>query len=431
MANMMANKDYEDCLLGSMLLDPSIVNDVMMAVTGDALVFGRNKQVFEAIVDLVSHGQPVDVLTVSDKSKVDMKSLSALTDNLPSGANAVFYAEKLNKMYMAREAKKSLAYAAEQIGEDNVSEIVGQLDNHLNSLTSQNTAVKPTSQKELVMRVMESLQKAQAEKPELLGMKTGFKKLDGMLDGLPKGDQGDIVIAARPSIGKTSLASQIATGLASNGHKGAIFEFEMSSDALCMRELCIETGLSPYLLKHGIGLETQSSLIRFQAGMKRLFDLPLQYFDVTNAQTNIVWIENKIRQLAKEGVEFFVIDHIGLIKHEDPKLPEYQRISDISGRFQKLCRKYGIAIIQLVQVNRVAEGERPTLAHLKGSGAIEENADIVMMLHRDRAQSPEDTQITTDLIIAKNRNGMCGTVKLDFFPKFTKFVEAEEEKEVA
>ena len=430
MANV-TNKEYEECLLGSMFLDPSIINDVMMTVTSEAFTFGYNKQIFEAITDLASHGQPVDILTVADKSKVNVAVISALTDVVPSSANAIFYAEKLNKMYMAREAKRNLLAAAEQICDENVVDVVSQLDSSLNTITTQNTAVKPTSQKELVMRVMEMMQKAQKEKPELLGMKTGFPKLDHMLDGLPKGDQGDIVIAARPSIGKTSLASQIATGLASNGHKGAVFEFEMSSDALLMRELCIETGIAPYYVKHGLALETQSMMTKVQVGMKRLFDLPLQYYDVTNAKSDIAWIENKIRQLAKEGVEFFVVDHIGLIKHEDPKLPDYAKLTDISTRFQKLCRKYNIAIIQLVQVNRVAEGERPTLAHLKGSGAIEENADIVIMLHRDRAQSPEDIMIETDLIVAKNRNGMCGTIKLNFFPKFTKFEEAEEEKEVA
>ncbi|MCQ2081688.1 MAG: hypothetical protein MJZ11_08510 [Lachnospiraceae bacterium] len=426
-----ANKNYEDCLLGSMILDPSVINDVMITVTSGAFVFGRNKQIFEVLTDLASHGQPIDMLTVSDKAHVEMKTLAALTDNLPFGFNAVAYAEKLNKMYMARETKKNLIAAAEQICDENVVEVVSQLDSNLNTITTQNTAVKPTSQKELVMRVMEMMQEAQKTKPELLGMKTGFNKLDSMLDGLPKGDQGDIVIAARPSIGKTSFASQIATGLASNGHKGAVFEFEMSSDALLMRELCIETGIAPYFIKHGLALETHSMMQRVQGGMQRLFDLPLEYYDVTNAKTDMTWIENKIRQLAKEGVEFFVVDHIGLIKHEDPKLPDYARISDISARFQKLCRKYNIAIIQLVQVNRVAEGERPTLAHLKGSGAIEENADIVMMLHRDRAQSPEDTVIKTDIIVAKNRNGSCGTIKFDFFPKFTKFSEAEEEKEAA
>lgn len=429
MANMMANKDYEDCLLGSMLLDPSIVNDVMMAVTGDALVFGRNKQVFEAIVDLASHGQPIDILTVSDKSKVDMVTLSTLTDNIPSGANAVFYAEKLNKLYMAREAKRSLAYAAEQISEDNVSDIVGKLDNHLNTITSQNTAVKPLSQKELVMRLMEKMQKAQKEKPEICGMKSGFKRMDKLLDGIPKGANGYISLAARPSIGKTSLAEQLAMGLASNGHKGAVFEFEMLADALTERGLCIETGIKPWYMRHGLALETQSMMRRIQVGMQRLFDLPIQYYDVTNSIPEISWIENKIRQLAKEGVEFFVIDHIGLIKHENQNLTEYARTTDITGRLQALCRKYNITIIQLVQVNRVAEGERPTLAHLKGSGSIEQDSDIVIFIHRERAQSPEDTAIPTDIIIAKNRDGNCGTIKMDFMPDFTKFVEVEEDKE--
>ena len=133
----MANRDYENCLLGSMLLDPSIVNDVMMTVTGNALVFGNNKAIFDAITDLVSHGKPVDVLTVSDKSGVDMVTLSNLTDNIPSGANAIFYAEKINKLYMAREAKRNLIAAAEQIYDENVVDVVSQLDSNLNAITSQ------------------------------------------------------------------------------------------------------------------------------------------------------------------------------------------------------------------------------------------------------------------------------------------------------
>lgn len=427
----MTNKNYEDCLLGSMLLDPSVVNDVMLSVTSNAFVFGQNRQVFEAITDLVSHGKPVDILTVSDKSKVDMVTISSFTDNVPSGANAVFYAEKLNNLYMAREAKRSLAYAAEQIGEENVSGVVSQLDAQLNAITSQNTAIKPTTQKDLVMNVLELMQEAQKSKPALLGMETGFKNLDKLLDGIPSGDEGYITIAARPSIGKTSIASQIATGLASHGNRGAVFEFEMSAKSLLMRELCIETGLSPYSIKHGIAMETQSGITKVRAGMNRLFDLPIEYYDELNASTDISWIENKIRQLSKEGVKWFVIDHLGLITHGNAKMTEYESIKDITARLRKLCRKYGVTIIQLVQLNRGAEGERPTLAQLKGSGSIEQDADIVMMLHRDRAQSPEDTQIPTDLIVAKNRNGACGTVKLHFFPKFTKFVEAEEEKETA
>lgn len=431
MANMMANKDYEDCLLGSMLLDPSVVNDVMMNVSENAFVFGRNKQIFSAIVDLVSHGQPVDVLTISDKSNVDMKTIGALTDVVPSGSNAVFYAEKLNKLYMAREAKKSLLSAVEELGDENVTDVVCQLDNSLNAITSKNTAVKATTQKELVMAVMEMMQEAQKTKPELLGMRTGFKNLDTLLDGMPSGDEGYITIAARPSIGKTSIASQIATGLASNGNRGAVFEFEMSARTLLMREFCIETGIAPYFVKHGLATSTQSMMMKVRAGMQKLFDLPIEYYDVTNAKTNITWLENKIRQLAKEGVKWFVIDHLGLITHDNSSLKEYEALKDITARLQKLCRKYGITIIQLVQLNRVAEGERPTLAQLKGSGSIEQDSDIVMMLHRDRAQSPEDTQIPTDLIVAKNRNGSTGTIKLHFFPKFTRFVEAEEEKEVA
>lgn len=425
------NKDYEDCLIGSMLLDPSIINDVMMTVTANAFVFGNNKQVFEAITDLASHGQPIDFLTVSDKAKVSPVVISSYTDNIPSGANAVFYAEKLNNMYMARETKRNLLAAAEQIYEENVVDVVSQLDSNLDAITSQNTAVKSTTQKDLVMRVMEQMQIAQEIKPEILGMKTGFKKLDSMLDGIPAGDQGYITVAARPSIGKTSIATQIATGLASNGNRGAVFEFEMTSDALLMREFCIETGISPYFVKHGLALETKSNITKVQIGMRRLYDLPLEYYDVKNAKTNISWIENKIRQLAKDGVKFFVIDHLGLITHDNPNLTEYAALKDITARLQKLCRKYGVTIIQLVQLNRVAEGERPTLAQLKGSGSIEQDSDIVMMLHRDRAQSPEDTVIPTDFIIAKNRNGVCGTIKLNFFPKFTKFEEAEEEKEVA
>lgn len=427
----LANKEYESVVIGSMLLDPSVINDVMMTVTPDAFVFGKNRAVFEAITDLASHGQPVDLLSVSGKSKVDMLALSEYTSEVFTSSSAVFYAEKVNKMYMAREAKKSLLSAVEELGDENVTDVVGQLDNSLNAITSKNTAVKSTTQKELVMAVMEMMQEAQKTKPELLGMRTGFKNLDNLLDGMPSGDEGYITIAARPSIGKTSIASQIATGLASNGNRGAVFEFEMSARTLLMREFCIETGIAPYFVKHGLATSTQSMMMKVQAGMQKLFDLPIEYYDVTNAKTNITWLENKIRQLAKEGVKWFVIDHLGLITHDNPNLKEYEALKDITARLQKLCRKYGITIIQLVQLNRVAEGERPTLAQLKGSGSIEQDSDIVMMLHRDRAQSPEDTQIPTDLIVAKNRNGSTGTIKLHFFPKFTRFVEAEEEKEAA
>lgn len=422
------NEEYEMCLLGSMLMDNEIIPDILSEVRKDFFWFSINKEIFEYISHLYNEGKNVDITVVSAKFPRKIDYVAELTNKVASTSNVNFYIEQVTKLYLARESQKLIKDSLSSLTPDNVIKTISELDNNLVNLSTGLSATKETTNRTILVDFINFLDASLKSKEKYIGLETGFHQLDDLLDGLPS--KTYITLAARPSIGKTAFAISLLQGLALKKIPCGIFSLEMTNMSLIKRMVSSMTGISSFYMNHGIAMQTQSLVQKINIAMQKIYEMEIYMFDSTYSKyiNQLDQIMAHIRTLAKKGVKVFFIDHIGLVKHPDKQLKRCEQVGDITFQLHQLAQQLDVTIIGLNQLKRDAEGKKPTLADLRESGDIEQNSDICMFLHRDRAQGQE-IRIPTELLILKNRDGGVGTINLDFIPKFTKFVESAEEKE--
>lgn len=427
--------EAEKALLGAIMLRPVSINDVLDIIAPDSFYIDKHGLIFKTMVDLVQNGDPIDVVSVTSKLKKTNKMKAAggasyiaeLTNSVPSSANIGYYAKIVSEKYTLR----NLIGVGDHITElgfnekDDINEILNKAEKDVFGITSKAVQAKKfVGIKELIPHSWERMEKM-SEFGELRGVPTGFQGLDDMLAGFQKSDL--IILAARPSMGKTSLALDIArrTALQYNTSVG-FFSVEMSAQQLVDRMLSAEAQVDAWRMRTGKGL-TEDDFRRVSEVMGKLSKAPI-YIDDQPGVT-VLQIRSTARRLKSEyGLDLIIVDYLQLMSPTKNYDSMVSQITEISRSLKSLARELEIPVLALSQLSRAVEqrGGRPRLSDLRDSGAIEQDADVVMFIHReDKYHEESEKQNVAEILIQKHRNGATGKIELYFDEARTTFMEID------
>lgn len=431
------NLDAERALLGSIMLKPEAIHDIIDTVSDESMYAEKHRLIMKAMFELFSKSEPIDLLTLSGKLK-DQGLLEQIGGNsylaeivnvVPSAANAKHYAEIVQTKYMMR----SLIEAADEISAMSYDE-AGDLDTLLDTaekriyeVTDSPTTHKFISIRESLGEAWERIDALHNSKGELRGVPTGFQALDTLLAGLQKSDL--IILAARPSMGKTAFALDIARQSAVKyGTPVGIFSLEMSSQQLVDRMLAAESRVNAWDLRTG-KLRSDDDFDRIRDGLDRLSKAPI-YIDDQPAAT-ILKMRSVARRLKREhGIGLIVVDYLQLMSPTNSRASDsmVQQVTEISRSLKVLARELDVPVLALSQLSRAVEQRRgkPRLSDLRDSGSIEQDADVVMFIHRDdKMNENSDRKNIAEIMVEKHRNGPVGSIELFFDDKRTTFMSIE------
>lgn len=432
--------EAEKALLGSVLIRGEAMHDVIDVLGGEKSFYSnQNKAVWAAVFELHSKSIPIDLLSVSarlkDKNELEkiggMTYLTELINIVPSSTNATHYAEIVEKKHTMRE----LLRAAEVISglgydeEADLHELLEKAEKELYNVTNKTGSHKYVELKDTLTEAWDRLDHLHKTKDELRGVPTGFKELDNKLAGFQKSDL--IILAARPSMGKTSLALDIARKAAVN-HKVpvAIFSLEMSSQQLVDRMLAAESQVDSWKIRTGHNLSVDADFKSIGDAIGRLSDAPI-YIDDQPGNT-IIKMRAVARRLKNEKkLGLIIVDYLQLIIPATPNGRGndnlVQQITEISHALKNMARELEVPVLALSQLSRAVEqrGGKPRLSDLRDSGSIEQDADVVMFIHREADQDQGGRKEEAEILIEKHRNGPTGMAKLFFDSKKTTFMSME------
>lgn len=427
------NLEAEQSVLGSLLLDKDAIIKTADILTSDDFYRGDHAIIFQAMLKLFSQHRPIDVLTVTDilesqKKLQDIGGASYLTtlvNSVPSAAHLVHYADIVHQKAMLRRLI-SAASNITQMGyneTENIDILLDKAESELFSVSQKFSRQYFVPIKSILTETFDRIDDLHKNKGKLRGVPTGFKDLDAILAGLQPSDL--IIIAARPSIGKTSLALNIAQHVAVKEKIAvAIFSLEQSKEQLVDRLLCGEAGIDAWKLRTGNLSESDFPKIGYAMGM--LSEAPL-YIDDT-PMLNVMEIRTKSRRLqAEHGLGLVVVDYLQLMqgRSSGSDINRVQEISDISRGLKALARELDVPVIALSQLSRAVEhrpDKRPMLADLRESGSIEQDADVVAFIYRDDYYNQEsEKKGIAEILVRKHRNGPIGQIELYFVAEQTRF----------
>ncbi|MBQ8514116.1 MAG: replicative DNA helicase [Ruminococcus sp.] len=426
--------EAEQTILGAVLTEPSVLTIVLEKIKSESFFNEQHKALFQIIMQMFTSGEKADVITVLnaamqqhmfDTPQEGRAYLAALINMVPSVANIESYCNIVAEKYYLR----SLAFAARSILQDVQS---GEADAQtlLDSAEQRIFDIRQGRSIQGLVKIGDAISEAYdhigkiagPDKEKYLGAKTGYKYLDTVTSGLNKSDL--ILIAARPGMGKTSFAINIATNVARRGDKDvAVFSLEMSKEQLATRMLSTEALVESHKLRNGF--LSNEDWVRLATSAGVLSGLPM-YFDDT-AGVTVQQIKAKLRRMKNIGL--VVIDYLQLMTSTLRTDNRVLVISEITRQLKIMAKELDIPVILLSQLSRGPESrndKRPMLSDLRESGSIEQDADIVLFLYRDAYYNKEsETPNVSECIIAKNRHGETGTVKLIWDGQFTRFSDAE------
>ncbi len=431
------NLEAEQSLLGCVLMDPIIQSEIGSQINEDDFYSESHKYIFSAMESIIKENQPVDLVTLSDalEKRGELESIGGieyinqLTNVLPSSANYLRYVEIVRRDSMLRKLIKG---SAEIISESSKSmdEFSALSFAEKTIYDISNTADTSSMKKigSIIPDVMTKLDELAKETSSFRGIKTGFKGLDLKLNGLQKSDL--IILAARPAVGKTSLAMNIVEQVAVQGYTCAVFSLEMGKEQLVQRMLCSVAGVSMENALKGRMNKTEWLKI---AKAREILSNTKIFIDDSAAVTPRELISKCRRLKRKSGLDLVMVDYIQLMSSDAKKGEDnrQQEISNISRNLKILAKELEVPVIALSQLSRAVESRkgRPQLADLRESGAIEQDADIVMFIHRpDKSATEKEIEEgkvkrnVAEIIIEKHRNGPTGIVELYFKGESTKFV---------
>ncbi|MFN3691774.1 MAG: replicative DNA helicase [Fervidobacterium sp.] len=440
MKNIPANIEAEQALIGSILIEPEKLDNVVSIVSSTDFYDQRHRYIFSVIEQLHDEGLPIDIISVCDKLRDQglLESVGGelyvaqLSDNVPTSAHAEMYAQIIRDKSILRE----LITAGSQIvqsaySDSDVDEILDEAERLIFRIAESKATKTYIDIKSALTDVFETLEDLRAKHLKglsgiITGIPTGFKKLDEMTSGFHKSDL--IIIAARPSVGKTAFALNVAKNMATLGESSVgIFSLEMSREQLIQRLLCMESLVD--LQKVRRGWLSDEEWKRLVHGASKLMKANIIVDDESNLEPRV--LRAKARRMKKEyNIDAIFIDYLQLMNIGDRRDSRQQEISEISRSLKLLARELDISIIALSQLSRAVEqreDKRPRLSDLRESGAIEQDADVVIFLYRDEYYKKQHADLPheTEIIIGKQRNGPIGTVTLMFNPSFTNFFESD------
>jgi replicative DNA helicase len=424
--------EAEMALLGSIMLRPEVLHDVADVVNLDSFYSDKHRIIFGAMTELFSKRSPIDLLSVSarltEKGWLDQIGgntyLTELVNVVPSSANALYYGQIVQKKYMMRRLIEAADHVS-SIGYDENSELEEMLDQaekKMFEVTNFNTSRKFVPLKDELTEAWERLDRLHTEGQGMRGVSTGFTDIDQKLAGFQKSDL--IILAARPSMGKTSLALDIARQAAVNHDTPVgIFSLEMSSQQLVDRMLAAQANVDAWKLRTG-KLSRQDDFEAIRESLDKLSRAPIFIDDQPG--NNILKMRSIARRLkAEHGLGLIVVDYLQLMVPTNTKTDNVvQQVTEISRSLKNLARELDVPVLALSQLSREVEkrGGRPRLSDLRDSGSIEQDADVVMFIHReDKYKDEAERTNIAEILIEKHRNGETGKVNLFFNDKKATF----------
>ena len=426
------NIEAEQAVLGAMLIKKEAIVEVQEILRPDDFYREAHRIVYEAMAELQNNDEAVDLVTLTEQlrklEKLDkiggISFVTQLANAVPTAANVTYYAkivkEKAELRNLINAATEIAGAAYEDV--ENVETIMDEAEKKILAVASSQNGGAFEPMKSIVMRTFERINVLYESKGGLTGISSGFKDLDTLTAGLQKSDL--ILVAARPSMGKTAFTLNIASYVGLHGSRVAFFSLEMSKEQLMQRMLCSEGGIDASRLRTGQLDETEWN--RLVETADKLSRAPV-FIDDT-AGITVMELRSKARRLkAEHGLDLIIIDYLQLMQGRPSKNGDnrQQEISEISRSLKALARELDVPVIALSQLSRSVESrqvKKPMLSDLRESGSLEQDADIVMFLYReDYYDKDTENKNITEVIIAKHRNGPVDTIQLFFQKEFTKF----------
>ena len=431
------SKEAEQSVIGAMLMDRDVISDTADLLTGEDFYYKQYGVLFEAMKSLYREGEPVDMVTLTDRLKqsgvaeevAGPAQIAEIMQAVPTAVNAKKYAKivqdnsLLRKLIRLCENVEKDSYLAA----DKVENILGKTEEEVFKLVQSMSGSKDfVPMSSVVVDVLNRIEAAAKNGGKITGIPTGFTALDDKLAGLHGGEL--IIIAARPAMGKTAFVLNIVQHLAVKKHiPCAVFSLEMTKQDLAARLLSIGAMVDSSNIK--LGKMPDEDWEKILWGSEELAKAPLYLDD--NSSINMSEFRSKCRKLKQnEGIKLIVLDYLQLMNSAGKVESRQNFIADVSRSLKTLAKELDVPIIALSQINRSvdkAADHKPGLADLRESGAIEQDADVVMFIYRDEVYNPDTTEKpnTAEIIIDKHRNGETGTVELVWIGKYTKFANPE------
>ena len=426
----------EKAVIGSMIMDADAVVAASEMITGDDFYQRQYGILFDAMVELYNEGKPVDVLTLQERLKMkdvpeefsSIEFISELVSSVPTSANVRHYAQTVSDDATLRRlirVNEEIANTCYQHRES-LDEIMNTTEKRIFDVLQKKSTDEYVPIKDVVLSVIDKIEAAARHKGTVTGLATGFYDLDYKTSGLQPSDL--ILIAARPSMGKTAFVLNLAQYMCVRNHvPTAIFSLEMSKDQLVNRILSMESKVDSQSMRTGTLQPADWEKLIESAGV--ISTAPLIIDDTPGI--SITELRSKCRKYKLENdLGLVIIDYLQLMTGGSKKQESRQQeISEISRSLKALAREINAPVIALSQLSRACEtrpDHRPMLSDLRESGAIEQDADVVMFLYRDDYYNKDtDKKNISEVIIAKQRNGPIGTVELVWLPNYTKFANKE------
>jgi len=427
------NIEAEQAVLGAMLIEREAISKVAELLRPEDCYREAHRLIYNAMLELFNKNDAVDMVTVieflrkSDKLEAagGISYITSLANSVPTAANVLYHAKIVEEKALLRQLINAATNIA-SLGYEDSEEVAGILDTAektILAVSSRKSGGEFTPIKSIIFDAFTKIEQLYASKGSITGLSTGFKDLDKLTSGLQPSDL--ILIAARPSMGKTAFVLNIAQHIGVKEKKAvALFSLEMSKEQLVQRMLCAESTIDSQRLR--IGELEPNDWTKLVSGADRLSSAPI-FIDDTSGIT-VMEMRSKCRRLKIEhDLKLIIIDYLQLMQGSGKKGSEnrQQEISEISRALKGLAREIGVPVIALSQLSRSVESrqvKKPMLSDLRESGSLEQDADIVAFLYRDDYYNPDSEQKNiTEVIIAKHRNGPVDTVQLFFHKQFTKF----------
>jgi replicative DNA helicase len=431
------NLEAEQAVLGAVLIENNALLKVLDVIGESDFYRTSHRRIFHAILSLFDRNEAIDLVTVTEQlqRQNDLETvggpsyLSALSERVPTAANVKYHARIVREKALLRALLTATTEIAGRVYEDSeeAESLLDFAEKTVFEISDHRIKSSFVAMRDVVNDSFKMIEELYSRKETVTGLSTGFRDMDEMTTGLQKGDL--IIVGGRPSMGKTAFAMNLAQHAAiANEETVAIFSLEMSTQQLVMRLLCSEARVDSNGVRKGF-LKDQD-WHKLTSAASRLGEAPIFIDDSMNA--NVLEVRAKARRLKMEhGLSLVIVDYLQLMQGRMGMERREQEISDITRSLKGLAKELEVPVIALSQLNRGVElrqDKRPTLADLRESGAIEQDADVIVFIYRDEVYNKNtERKGIAELIVAKQRNGPTGTVKVSFLNYCTRFVDLAED----
>jgi replicative DNA helicase len=420
------NDEAEVATLGAVLIDPEALPAIVHLLRAEDFYKSAHQRIYDAVLALFDRGQSIDLITLTEELRargtLDLCGgsayISRLTSAVPTSANVEFYARIVQatsiRRTLARVSQEIIAQAHDERAE--ISVILEEAERRIFEISDRHQTGTYAPAKEIVKLTFDAIERHYHSKTEYTGIPSGFKDLDQLTMGFQNSEF--IVIGARPSVGKTAFALTIAANMAIRQKiPVGFFSLEMSAMALMQRLLSMEARLDSQRMRTGMLSPADFSRITEACG--KLYEAPLYISD--SPDLKLLDLRAQARRMkSNQDVKIIFVDYITLIGSENRDLPRHEQIAEISRSLKSLARELNLPVVALSQVRRETEGKRPSLADLRESGSIEQDADVVVFIHTEDLKAE-----MREIAVAKQRNGPVGDIQLAFLARYTKFEPLE------